>query len=214
MQGLQFTIRRFGLFHAKMAGSRLVLNQYWGTPGSAVAGTLWKENHVASRKPITAGWKAARFPPWKVIHELLYISAAAHVQDAIRTHLRVDSLTAWAERVTPEDFERVSLKVFEDFFRSEVVDEYRHQKSEEQDHIHENTLLYNRDVLIYLEFCNAIRAGDVGRILNVLRTWMVMMRGENHMPKYADAIFETLGRLETYPEPLETHTLVLVETPN
>jgi hypothetical protein len=33
---------------------------------------------------------------------------------------------------------------------------------------------------------------------NILHVWMVMMRAPKTMPKYVDAIFETLGQLKTY----------------
>ncbi|KAJ3892463.1 hypothetical protein GG344DRAFT_45307, partial [Lentinula edodes] len=65
-----------------------------------------------------------------------------------------------------------------------------------------NNLLQNRDTLFYIEVCHAIKAGDIGRVVNVSRMWMVMMRSKKTMPKYADVIFETLGRLSTYSETL------------
>jgi hypothetical protein len=34
IDGMKASIRRFGLFHAKMAGCRLVMNEHWGMPNS------------------------------------------------------------------------------------------------------------------------------------------------------------------------------------
>ncbi|KIJ25086.1 hypothetical protein M422DRAFT_273974 [Sphaerobolus stellatus SS14] len=140
-------------------------------------------------------------PPWKTTHELLYVSAAGHIQDVLRTQLGVDSLTEWAKTVSQEEFTNVVEATFNNYFTSQAIDRVL-ALHEEQDNIHINTLLYNQDVIIYIEFCDAIRTGDIERVVNVLRVWMVMMRGENHMPKYADAIFETLNRLHNYPDDL------------
>ncbi|KAK7012488.1 hypothetical protein R3P38DRAFT_3324118 [Favolaschia claudopus] len=65
IQGMKASIRRFGLFHAKMAGCSL-----W-----------WEHTRLLKRKPMTAGWKAKKATPWKPSHELLQISLAAHVKD-------------------------------------------------------------------------------------------------------------------------------------
>ncbi|KIJ42067.1 hypothetical protein M422DRAFT_171500 [Sphaerobolus stellatus SS14] len=198
LEGLQFTIRRFGLFHCMMAGCRLVLYQYWGKLNAELCASLWKENLVANRKPMKAGWKTDKHPPWQTSHELLHISAAAHIQDAFHTYLNVENLEEWAKGVSPEEFMQVSEQVFERSFTSQAVHSIRRLDQEQRDYFYEHTLLYNRDVLVYLEYCDAIRTGDIGRVLNVLRVWMIMMRGENRMPKYADMIFETLTRLEEW----------------
>ncbi|KAJ3964054.1 hypothetical protein EV361DRAFT_812694 [Lentinula raphanica] len=72
--------------------------------------------------------------------------------------------------------------------------------AEHPDIILTNTILYNRDALYYWLFVKSIKAGDIGRVVIVLRIWMLMMRTSKTMPRYANAIFETLGRLQQYPE--------------
>ncbi|KAJ4472426.1 hypothetical protein C8R41DRAFT_701928, partial [Lentinula lateritia] len=66
----------------------------------------------------------------------------------------------------------------------------------------ENAILFNHDGLFYIELVHAVRTGDIGRVVNVLKMWMIMMRTKKTMPKYADAIFKTLGCVTTYPEKL------------
>ncbi|KAJ6620227.1 hypothetical protein B0H10DRAFT_2023170, partial [Mycena sp. CBHHK59/15] len=51
-------------------------------------------------------------------------------------------------------------------------------------HHPQNVVLLNRDALFYIEFVSAIKKGDIGRVVNVLQ--------------YADAIFETLRRIDRY----------------
>lgn len=194
---MKASIRRFGLFHAKMAGCRMVLNEHWGKPNSLWPGSLWWEhNTLLKRKPISAGWKAKKATPWKPSHELLQISLAAHVKDGFRIHCGSEDLDAWALSATMEDVDAVAERVYRKLFTTEAVDNLR--ELPQCDITYENAVLLNRDALYYIEFVAAIKKGDIGRVINVLQVWMVMMRTPKTMPKYADAIFETLRRIDRY----------------
>jgi hypothetical protein len=199
--GIKGTIRRKGLFHTKMAGARLVMNEHWNTPNTSGPGSLWWEYvKLLERKPISVGWQSKKPAPWKKSHEFLRISMAAHVVDAFRIHCGKGDSESWARSCTEEDFHIVTDKVFEALFSTQAYDEA--VKKDDRDTVYENTILYNRDCLIYLTFTVAIKQGDIGTVCNVLRFWQVMMRAPKTMPRYADAIFETLGRLEVYdPKP-------------
>ncbi|KAJ7479459.1 hypothetical protein B0H11DRAFT_2423691 [Mycena galericulata] len=197
IDGMKASIRRFGLFHAKMAGCRMVLNEHWGKPNSLWPGSLWWEhNKLLKRKPISAGWKAKKATPWKPSHELLQISLAAHVKDGFRIHCGGEDLNTWALSATMEDVDVVAERVYRKLFTTEAVDNLR--ALPQRDITHENVVLLNRDALYYIEFVAAIKKGDIGRVINVLQVWMVMMRAPKTMPKYADAIFETLRRIDRY----------------
>ncbi|KAJ7752331.1 hypothetical protein B0H16DRAFT_794813 [Mycena metata] len=198
-EGMKATVRRFGLFHAKMAGCRLVVNEHWGKPNSLSPGSLWWEhNRLLKRKPMTAGWKAKKATPWKPSHELLQISLAAHVKDGFRLHCGQADLDAWAATATMDDVNAVADRVHDKLFSTAGLDAVRALRPELRDITHENVILLNRDALFYIEFVFAIKKGDIGRVVNVLRVWMVMMRSNKTMPKYADAIFETLARIDRY----------------
>ncbi|KAJ7440268.1 hypothetical protein FB451DRAFT_1443579 [Mycena latifolia] len=186
IEGMKAAIRRFGLFHAKMAGCRLVLNEHWGKPNSLWPGSLWWEHTtLLKRKPLSAGWKAKKATPWKPSHELLQISMAAHVKDGFRIHCGEADLDGWAASATKADFDAVADRVYRELFTTEGLDNLRSK-------------LLNRDGILYIEFVSAIKKGDIGRVVNVLSVWMVMMRAPKTMPKYADAIFETLRRIDRY----------------
>jgi hypothetical protein len=195
--GAKCNIRRFGLFHTKMAGCRMVMNEHWGQPNISGPGSLWWEyTSLLERKPISAGWNAKKAAPWKKSHEFLQISLAAHVIDAFRIYCGKDDFDVWARTCTKEEFDMVADTVFQELFTTEAYDEAA--DNENRDTIFENTILYNRDALIYFVFVLSIKHGDIGSVCNVLRFWQVMMRSPKTMPRYADAIFETLGRLEIY----------------
>ncbi|KAJ7168843.1 hypothetical protein C8R46DRAFT_897511 [Mycena filopes] len=206
IDGMKASIRRFGLFHAKMAGCRLVINEHWGQPNSLWPGSLWWEHtQLLKRKPISAGWKAKKAAPWKPSHELLQISLAAHVTDGFRVHCGASNLDTWAKTATMDDFNTVAERVYRKLFTTQAVDDLR--SLPHRDISHENVVLLNRDTLFYIEFVAAIKKGDIGRVVNVLQVWMVMMRSPKTMPKYADAIFETLRRIDRYDPILKRYFL-------
>lgn len=180
----------------------MVANQYWGRPNSTWPGSLWWENHVLERKPMAAGWKGKKSTPWAPVHELLLISLPAHVRDGFRIHCGHEDVDRWAKDVSIIELERVAKVVLDRLFSTTVVDEARSLPDDQRDHTFENIVLYNRDALFYVVLVRAIKRGDIGCVVNVLRAWMVMMRGVGAMPKYADAIFETLAHLRTWPEKL------------
>jgi hypothetical protein len=179
--GVKGTIRRPGLFHAKMAGCRLVMNEHWNTPNTSGPGSLWWEYvKLLERKAISAGWNSKKAAPWKRSHEFLQISMAAHVTDAFRVHCGKEDFARWASRCTQEEFENVADVVFQELFTMEAYDDASEQN--EHDTVFENTILYNRDCIIYLAFAFAIKEGDIGTVCNVLRFWQVMMRTSKTMP--------------------------------
>ncbi|KAF8171352.1 hypothetical protein K438DRAFT_1613022 [Mycena galopus ATCC 62051] len=192
---------RWGLFHSQMAGGRMTINEHWGSPNSVWAGGLWWEhNKLLKRKPLTAGWGGKKATEWQPAHELIQISLPAHVVDGFRIHCGNDSLADWAQTVKAEEFDTVAQKVFTNLFSSATVEELRERES--RDITLENAILYNRDALFYIEFTRAIKKGDIGRVLNVLEIWKVIMRSPKTMPRYADAMFETLVRIKSFPPKL------------
>ncbi|KAF8170903.1 hypothetical protein K438DRAFT_2059793 [Mycena galopus ATCC 62051] len=192
-------VHRLGIFHAKMAGNRLVVNEHWGKPNATIPGGLcWEHTQLLQRKPISAGWKSKKAAPWKPCHELLQISSAGHVRDAFRIHCGEASLTEWATRVTFDEFEVIASKVYNSLYTTAAYDEACSRKEAQRDAAFENSVLYNRDSLLYILLVSSIKAGDIGRVVLVFRIWAVMMRSPKTMPKYADAFFETLNRIQTY----------------
>ncbi|KAJ6492499.1 hypothetical protein C8R47DRAFT_975886 [Mycena vitilis] len=205
--GMRASCRRWGLFHGQMAGGRMTINEHWGAPNSPWAGGLWWEhNKLLKRKPLMAGWGGKKATEWKPAHELINISLPAHIVDGFRIYCGKDTLAEWAKTATADDFDAVSREVFDKLFSTAAVNELRAR--EVRDITLENSILYNRDALFYVEFTRAIKKGDIGRVLNVLRIWMVMMRSPKTMPRYADAMFETLVRIKKFPPKLRELYLV------
>ncbi|KAJ7163528.1 hypothetical protein C8R43DRAFT_879780 [Mycena crocata] len=199
--GLRASCRWWGLFHGQMAGGRMTVNEHWGAPNSLWPGGLWWEhNKLLKRKPLSAGWGGPKATEWKPAHELIHISLPAHIVDGFRIYCGQESLLEWTKSATPDEFERVARTVFDNLFSTGALNELRARKV--RDTTVENAILYNRDALFYVEFVHAIKKGDIGRVLNVLSIWMVMMRSPKTMPRYADAMFETLVRIKNFPPKL------------
>ncbi|KAF7373970.1 hypothetical protein MSAN_00609500 [Mycena sanguinolenta] len=179
LEGMQPLVRRLGIFHAKMAGCRLVVNEHWGKPNATIPGGLcWEHTQLLQRKPISAGWKSKKAAPWKPSHELLQISSAGHADF--------------------NEFDAVAGKVYNSLYTTAAYDAACDRGDAQRDAAFENSVLYNRDSLLYLLLVSSIKAGDIGRVVLVFRIWAVMMRSPKTMPKYADAFFETLNRIKSY----------------
>ncbi|KAJ6450910.1 hypothetical protein C8R45DRAFT_1113838 [Mycena sanguinolenta] len=199
LEGLQPLVRRLGIFHAKMAGCRLVVNEHWGKPNATIPGGLcWEHTQLLQRKPISAGWKSKKAAPWKPSHELLQISSAGHVRDAFRIHCGKASFAEWAARADFKDFNTVADKVYGSLYTTAAYDAACDRDEAQRDAAFENSVLYNRDSLLYLLLVSSIKAGDIGRVILVFRIWAVMMRSPKTMPKYADTFFETLNHIKSY----------------
>lgn len=197
---MKANVHRNGKFHEKMAGCRLTVNEHWGQPESKNPGGLWWENNILNRKKMTAGWQSKKAAPWKPSHELLQISILAHIKDGFWIFCGQEKLEDWAASVSLSEFSHVADLVYRNLFTTWAYDQAKEKTY--NDTIYLNNLLQNRDTLFYIEVCHAIKAGNIGRVVNVSRMWMVMMRSKKTMPKYTDVIFETLGRLSTYSETL------------
>ncbi|KIO18611.1 hypothetical protein M407DRAFT_40834, partial [Tulasnella calospora MUT 4182] len=203
-ESLKWMVGQLGLFHVKMAGCRMALNQHWGTPNSKYSGSLWKENSLLGRKAISAGWKTKKLPPFPQSHELIHLSSKARILDGVRVLSGSDSLENWIEsKPMWRAIEEVTERVLDELCSGLPVEKMRRKNMKERDITFENVILANRDMLLYAELVAAVKAGDIGRVLNVLSHWMVMMRGTGSMPKYADALLQVWLMLDSWPKELK-----------
>ena len=190
--------KQLGLFHVKMAGLRMIGNEYWGKPNGREMWSLWKVNTLLCRRPMVCGWKASKHAPFQPLFELILTFAIrANILDGWRLECGATSLDDWVSQVNAlEDIIVVGKRVFHRIASRRRVSEMRRQPEDKRDFVLENIMLFNHEALILKELRHSIREGDVGRVVNVLTFWMVEFRGTGSMPKYADALFETLTKLK------------------
>ena len=128
---------------------------------------------------------------------MLTFALPANVLDGWRLECGSESLKQWVSQVNAlEDITEVGKRVLQRIASRRRVFELREQPEEDRDYVLENVMLFNQDALILKELRSSIREGDIGRVVNVLSCWMVEFRGTGSMPKYADALFETLTKLK------------------
>lgn len=179
----------------------MTLNQHWGKPNSKYPGSLWKENALLGRKTMPGGWASKKLPPFPPSHELLHLSLQAHILDGFRIASKSTSVNDWlATKPSWTDIELLSAEVFDKLFTAQPVEKMRRKTLRERDVIFENTILLNRDMIMYVEMVAAVKRGDIGTVMNIMWHWAVMMRGTGAMPKYADALLKVRHMLASWPE--------------
>ncbi|PCH34550.1 hypothetical protein WOLCODRAFT_19414 [Wolfiporia cocos MD-104 SS10] len=91
----KYTMGQIGLFHVKIAADCMIADKYWGSANSQSPWSLWKVNTLLGHKPILAGWKANKLPPfrptWKLI---LQLSLPKNILDIFCIYCPNDSLEA------------------------------------------------------------------------------------------------------------------------
>ena len=147
---------------------------------------------------MVCGWKASKHAPFQQVSELtLTFALPANILDGWRLECGSESLDSWVSQLDSiEDIKAVARRVFGRIASRRRVSDMRRQPEDKRDFVLENIILFNQDALILKELRLCVRQGDIGRVINVLLFWMVEFRGTGSMPKYADALFETLTRLK------------------
>ena len=194
----RYTEGQLGVFHVKIAGDRMIANEYWGVPNSTSPWSLWKINSLLGRKAISAGWKAKSLPPFRPTYVLiLRLTLPANILDGFCIYCPMDTLEQWVADIKDyEDISRVTKKVHSELCSARCVAELCRLPDAKRDIPFENIILFNCDVLKLRALKYSIKRGDVGTIINILADWMLMFRGMGKMPKYADALFHLLASLK------------------
>ena len=96
---------------------------------------------------------------------------------------------------TLDNLQSHATQILDCYANPKIVDELQWQCSKTQvqetspalsegDMVFENAVLFLRDALISREFTDAVKSGDSGRALLVLKVWALSFRGNGHT-KYA-----------------------------
>ncbi|KAF9568626.1 hypothetical protein CPC08DRAFT_624950 [Agrocybe pediades] len=202
-----------GLFHAKMADMLGLLNTHWGKPntGTRNPGSLWFHNTRLGRLPITLSSP----PSFRVSRDLVFVSLYARVLHCLLLVSNTTSLeeytkkfTTWAELVNHAKL------IFRDYAQGSTVLKLREDRENETggkkgegDMIFENAILFLRDALISREFTDAVKAGDSGRVVLILKIWALGFRG-NGRTKYAHEMLHIIHHLTNILTP-EIRTIIL-----
>ncbi|KAL0059342.1 hypothetical protein AAF712_013920 [Marasmius tenuissimus] len=202
-----------GLFHAKIADTHGFFTTHWGkaNTGNRNPGSLWFHNTILHRLPITL----TSLPTFRVCRDLIFTSLYARVLNCLLLVAGCDSLEAVVKPTTTfQDLLRYAEEIYDRFTDAAKVSELRWErrcahkagkdpkKEMKGDMIYENAILFLRDALITREFSDAVKCGDSGRVMLVLKIWALEFRG-NGRTKYAYEMLSIVHHItHVWPEPL------------
>ncbi|KAJ7681155.1 hypothetical protein B0H14DRAFT_3535871 [Mycena olivaceomarginata] len=168
-----------GLFHAKIADCHGVLQTHFGKPsaGFRSPGSLGFHNTVLDRLPITLTFPAPLPNMPRLDHGL------------VSTPRTAAGKTWWGH----------AEKIYDEFANADTVQELRelrpsYRRNRKGDMVFENAILFVRDALLTREFADAIKAGDSGRIVLILKLFTFTYRG-NGRSKYAHEMLHVLHNI-------------------
>lgn len=194
-----------GLFHAKIADAHGTLLNHLGKPDSGAQnpGSLSFHNAHLDRLPIVA----TSLPTFRTCRDLIFVSLYARLLHCLLLVSNYNSLEEYSTKVTSWSvLVDHATTIFDQYANAARVDELRSERAEELanapegakptkgDAVFENACLFLRDALISREFSDAVKCGDSGRVVLVLKTWALSFRG-NGRTKYAYEMLHLIHNL-------------------
>ncbi|OJT14839.1 hypothetical protein TRAPUB_8633 [Trametes pubescens] len=199
-----------GLFHYKMAATHGLLELHYGTQSRSDPGSLVNHNASLNRKPIVL----TSFPPFRTARDLIFVSLYARVLHCLLLVSGCDSLdyanTQVAQRVREKREEE--RRAWEAARQEQVPSQGPDDDDEkfvpkEGDEVFENAILYMRDGLVMREYNDAVKSGDSGRVVTVLKLWALAFRGSGRT-KYAYEMLHLIHNL-THVWPASLRKIIL-----
>ncbi|KII95550.1 hypothetical protein PLICRDRAFT_25991 [Plicaturopsis crispa FD-325 SS-3] len=175
-----------GLFHAKIADMHGFFVTHWGKPnaGTRNPGCLAFHNTVLHRHPILL----TSLPPFRTCRDLVFVSLYARVLHLLLLVSQKPTLDDYADTIDSWPILKShALEIVNRYTDSAAVDEMRWKRETSGaggDMVYENAVLFLRDALLSREFTDAIKCGDSGRVVLILKVWALSFRGSGRT-KYA-----------------------------
>lgn len=179
-----------GWFHLVMAFALSLYKQYYGTSNSV--GLLRHAFDLLQKKKMSS--PASKGPFWNDLDEAL-----RHVSEA---HFR----TSWCQLTGAKTLDDLVKKRPEELhaYAGQILDRYasmaalvelqERMPSEKPDLVQENIIMWNKDILPYLELTAAIKQGDVGRMEDLIPVILFRFAGGGNF-KYTVELLEMLQGL-------------------
>ncbi|KAH9017801.1 hypothetical protein EDB84DRAFT_1520840 [Lactarius hengduanensis] len=206
-----------GLFHCKIAATNGFLQTHFGHTNQDLKdpASLASHNTLLQRKPIIL----SSLPPFRTCRDLIFVSLYARVLHCLLKVSGAQSLELLSTGLTWSMLCGHAEAVVDTFTDARMVDNLRCSRRQEDeapkescggqergtlggDMVFENAVLFLRDGLILREFSDAIKSGDSGRVLLVLKLWALSFRGSGRS-KYAYEVLHLLHNVtHVWPEPV------------
>lgn len=189
-----------GLFHGQIHKTFGVLQTHWGsqTRGANDPGSLSFHNTVLNRKPIVL----SSLPPYRTCKDLIDVSLYSRVLLCLERVAGISSLERYASTVDYETLRTHAGKIVDEYASTRAVEELREAREERfeewsesldgeadgsdfkssawctaGDMVFENAVLFMRDALVLRKFNDAIKSGDSGRLVLILKILALSYRG-------------------------------------
>lgn len=196
-------IEHFGWLHAVMASEHSVHHQFWLTSEGL---GLKHAFDLLQRKGLNAPSTQGNFH--QKIQEALAHVAEAHFRDLWHVVAKVDDLRKLREK-TPQELDRLANEIYDGYASTTAILKYQKIEAEQPDRRDDvllNSIRFCRDILDYLDLDDAIRAGDVGRMIDLLPRILYRYHGGNNS-KYVIEILELFqGLYREWPDDLRYGT--------
>ncbi|KAF8173450.1 hypothetical protein BJ912DRAFT_1024853 [Pholiota molesta] len=192
-----------GLFHAKIADTHGTLLTHFGVSSHRSPGSLAFHNTCLTRLPIVL----TSLPSFRVCRDLIYVSLYARILHCLLLVSGKDSLETYIQQVKSwAEMKHHATEILTRFANADRVQELREPRNEatrkivplptelQGDVVFENACLFMRDALLTRLFANAIKSGDSGLVILVLKQWVFSYRG-NGRTKYAHEMLHLFHNL-------------------
>lgn len=192
-----------GLFHAKMADCHGNLITHFGQPniGARNPASLWYHNTILNRIPILL----SSLPPFSKCRDLYFISLFSRVLHCMLLETKTRTLDDAAQQLHSLDklWECATI-IKTKYATAEVVNNLRQDREQngKGDMVFENVILFLRDGLISRMFASAVKYGESGLVVSILKVWALSFRG-NGRTKYAHEMLHLIHNLtHVWPKPI------------
>jgi hypothetical protein len=202
-----------GLFHGKLADMRGLFLTHYGRASLSNSGSLAWHNSVLNRNPILL----SSLPPFRTCRDLAFVSLYARVLHCFQKVSGCQSLDEYAEKDSSfSELEKHAQHVLDEYASGRVVAKMRQARSrgcpQDGDVHFENGALFLRDALVSRALADAIKCGDSGRVVVVLK-WLALAYRGNGCTKYAYEMLHLIHNLtHVWPKPLRCDSLFIGST--
>ncbi len=200
-----------GLFHGQLHAVFGTLQTHWGNPslGLRDPGSLTFHNSVLFCKPIVL----SSLPPYCTCRNLLSVSLYARVLQCLEL-VSGQPIDQYSKVATFEDLKAHAVQILSSYANAEVVqalwaarqtsrfEDFNAVDESQGNMVFENMLLFMRDALHIRKFTDAIKSGDSGRIVIMLKQLALLYCGTGQT-KYAHKMLHLIHNLtHVWPKPL------------
>ncbi|KDQ56406.1 hypothetical protein JAAARDRAFT_195051 [Jaapia argillacea MUCL 33604] len=202
---MRFMVFIPGLFHLKMACADAVWRTYL-EPKRGQEDTATLMHYISISRYRQAHSIATKFK-FRRTHEVIgHVGIALRLdgwETEIHKRFRLDTREQWADtKPLWEDVVKLSEDMAGNFVAGRDFEKMRRQRVEERDQVFENSLLMNRDFLLYEMMADAMNQGDIGAVEWACIPWIFIFKGSSKS-KYAAQMTRFLHDVHfVYPERL------------